>query len=89
MAVSYVGITLIVIMLIVIILLVITGFSYRTELTQCQTQQNSSCFQIHCPCDNNTGPCLGYTKRPGPVTGQWYCSNAPLTLVDNNGKQIQ
>ena len=92
MRINYGGLIMDIIMVIAIIFLVIGGVSYRSELNQCKTQQNNSCYQIRCPCDEVNGsqqpPCFGYTKRPGPQSGQWYCSSAPKTLVDNNGNQI-
>ena len=93
MAVSYAGIIMNVLMLIIIIVLVISAISFRSEFNQCKTQQNASCYQIRCPCDNDASgnyvaPCFGYAKMPGPQSGQWYCSNAPLAPVDINGNQI-
>jgi hypothetical protein len=76
-------------MLIIISVIVVFGFSYKNELTICETKQSPFCYQIKCPCqtDDDT-PCGGYAKMPGDNPGQWYCSNAPNTLVDDNGKII-
>ena len=89
MAVSIGGIIINVIMLLIIIGLVIAGVMYNSDLRDCETQQSPFCYTIQCPCDDQTtGPCFGYALSPGPQEGQYYCSNAPLTLVDSNGTPI-
>jgi len=89
MAVSFTGIIINIIMLIVIIILLVFGFTFNSELRTCETNQSPFCYTIHCPCDSeSTGPCFGYAKMPAAQSGQWYCSNAPLTIVDDNGNII-
>ena len=86
MAVSIAGIIINIIMLLIIIGLIITGVVFNGEAKTCENSQSPFCYTITCPCDNTTqGPCFGYAKSPGPQSGQWYCSNAPLTLVDDDG----
>ena len=87
------GIIINLIMIVVIISLIIIGLMFTRDLNICQTQQSTFCYTIHCPCDSdantqNPPPCFGYAKMPGSISGQWYCSNAPLTLVDDNGNII-
>lgn len=89
MAISITGIIINIIMILVIIGLVIAGFIYNQDLQTCETKQSPFCYTIQCPCDDqSSGPCFGYAKMPGPTSGKWYCSNAPLTLVDNSGNII-
>ena len=89
MAVSVIGIVINVIMLIVIALIVAFGFFYNADLTQCENNQSIFCHTIQCPCDDqSSGPCFGYAKMPAGTPGQWYCSNAPLSIVDNNGNLV-
>lgn len=89
MAVSITGIVINVIMVFVIIGLIIAGIIYNQDLQTCENKQSPFCYTIQCPCDNqSTGPCLGYAKMPAAQPGQWYCSNATLTTVDNNGNII-
>ena len=76
-------------MILTIIALVVTGIVYNNDLNSCKVQQSPFCYTIQCPCDTQSeGPCFGYAIMPGPKEGQYYCSNAPLTLVDNNGNII-
>ena len=93
MIVSVTGIIINMIMIIIIISLVIIGITFNRELTTCQTEQSIFCYTIHCPCDllpneQAAPPCFGYAKMPAGNSDQWYCSNAPLTIVDNNGNII-
>lgn len=92
MGISIFGVLINVFMLIIIIITLVFGFVYSGELNTCETQQSPYCYTIQCPCDSQStsegAPCFGYAKMPGPNPGQWYCSNAPLTLVDNNGNII-
>lgn len=89
MNINYVGVLLNTVMVIVIIVLIISAVGYRGELTQCQTEQNSSCYTLRCPADTQDSlPCRGWAKMPGPNSGEWYCSNSVRALVDNNGNQI-
>jgi hypothetical protein len=91
MPVSITGIIINVIMLIIIVFLVVIGFMFNNQLTICETKQSTFCYTIQCPCDipnQNNPPCFGYAKMPAETPGQWYCSNAPLSIVDNNGNLI-
>jgi len=89
MAVSVTGIIINVIMVLIIIGLIVAGIVYNNDLQACESQQSPFCYTIQCPCDNSsTGPCFGYAVMPGPQEGQYYCSNAPLTLVDSSGSII-
>lgn len=93
MAVSITGIVINVIMIIIIAVLVVLGLMFNNEVHTCETKQSPFCYTIQCPCDNPTGgqqqpPCFGYAKMPAGKEGQWYCSNAPLTIVDNNGNIV-
>lgn len=89
MAVSVTGIVINVIMVLLILSLIIIGVTYSNDLKTCETKQSSFCYTIHCPCDDQTeGPCFGYTKMPADNPGQWYCSNAPLTIVDDSGNIV-
>jgi len=93
MVVSVTGIIINIIMIIIIIILVVIGFVFNAQLTTCETRQSPFCYTIQCPCDITTGgqtepPCFGYAKMPAGQPGQWYCSNAPLTIVDNNGNIV-
>lgn len=89
MAVSITGIVINVIMVLIIIALVIAGFIYNQDLQICENKQSPFCYTIQCPCDQQSqAPCFGYAKMPASQPGQWYCSNAPLTAVDNNGNIV-
>ena len=93
MPLSVTGIVINVIMVIIILVILIFGIMYNSALSTCETKQSKFCYNIQCPCDTSLSgtlppPCSGYAKMPGPNPGQWYCSNAPLTLVDNNGHVI-
>lgn len=89
MGVSVTGIIINIIMVLIIIGLIIAGVIYNNDLSVCETQQSPFCYTIQCPCDTaSSGPCFGYASMPGPQPNQYYCSNAPLTLVDGNGNII-
>lgn len=88
MSVSIVGIILCVVIVIVIIIVLIVALAHRSELNKCEANPNHLCYTIACPCDDpSQGPCHGFAKRPGPEDkpGTWYCSNTPVTLVNNDG----
>lgn len=89
MVVSVTGIVINVVMVIIILVLVSFGVSYSNALHTCETQQSPFCYSIACPCDNGQGPCRGYAKMPADKPGHWYCSDAPLTVVDDNGNIVQ
>lgn len=89
--VSVTGIIINVIMVIIIIVLVVFGVMFSNELKTCETKQSPFCYTIQCPCDTPTSsspPCFGFAKMPAEKPGQWYCSNAPLSIVDNNGNVV-
>ena len=93
MVVSVTGIVINVIMVLVIISLIILGLTYSNDLRVCENKQSPFCYTIQCPCDENegqqnVGPCFGYAKMPAGSPGRWYCSNAPLTMVDDNGNIV-
>lgn len=89
MAVSVTGIVINIIMVILIAITAIFGFSYNSELRTCETKQSTFCHVIQCQCDDQSqAPCFGYAKQPAEKEGQWYCSNAPRTAVDDNGKIV-
>ena len=89
MAISIAGIIINIVLVVFIVVLILIGVQYNNELKLCETTQSTFCYNIQCPCDQiSQAPCFGYAKMPGPKSGQWYCSNAPLTLVDNNGNII-
>jgi hypothetical protein len=93
MTVSIAGIIVNVIMVILIMVVAAVGFTFNADLQTCENMPSFFCPTIECPCDVTPGedppaPCFGYAKRPAGKTGQWYCSNAPLTVVDNNGKVV-
>lgn len=89
MPVSVTGIIINLLMVIIIIIIVIFGVMFNSELQNCENKQSPFCYTIQCPCDSQSqGPCFGYAKLPGENPGQWYCSDAALTLVDNNGNII-
>lgn len=80
------GIIINVIMIIAIIVVLVIGMIYNNDYYKCYTNQSQYCYTIICPCDDTSGnACKGYSKMPGPKSGTWYCSDAPLTLVDNDG----
>ena len=86
MAVSVIGLIINGIMFLIILALIITGLVYNGQLQECETKQSPYCYTMQCPCDDETqGPCFGYTKMPAGKPGQWYCSNAPLTIVNTDG----
>jgi hypothetical protein len=90
------GVIINVIMIVIIILIAIYGILFpMTELEQCETKQSRFCYSIQCPSDvvnpayndpqqNSQPPCYGYAKMPSG-DGNWYCSSAPFTKIDNNG----
>lgn len=91
--VSVPGIIIDVLMAILIIIVIIIGVSYNGQLKECETKQSTFCHTIQCPCDSTPsskaqGPCFGYAKQPAGKPGQWYCSNAPLTAVDDSGNPV-
>jgi len=93
MVVSIIGISINVIMLLIIIAIIIAGVVYNGELNVCENKQSTFCHTIQCPCDTPDGgdtvpPCFGYAKKPAGKPGQWNCSNAPLSTVDNNGNIV-
>lgn len=96
MAILVIGIVINIVMVLIILVTIIFGVIYNNDLTRCETEQSSFCHVIQCPCDinNNTsppttvGPCFGYAKAPAAKPGQWYCSNAPITIVDNDGNIV-
>jgi hypothetical protein len=93
MVVSITGIVINIVMVIIIISLIIVGVMFNRDLHTCETQQSTFCYTIQCPCDsppNTQGPppCFGYAKMPAGNPGQWYCSNAPLTVVDDSGNIV-
>lgn len=92
MAVLITGIVINIILIVIIIGLIVVGLMFNATLSECENEQSPYCYTIQCPCDATNGtaqaPCFGYAKRPGPENGQWLCSNAPLTVVDNNGNPV-
>ena len=93
MVVSVTGIVINVIMVLIIAVLIAIGLNFNNELRTCETRQSPFCYTIHCPCDAPPGgqagpPCFGYAKMPAEKPGQWYCSSAPLTAVDDNGNIV-
>lgn len=87
--VNVTGIVINIIMAIIIILIALYGVMLNSALRTCETKQSPFCYTINCPCDNQTnGPCLGYAKMPAGPPDQWYCSSAPLSIVDNNGNPV-
>lgn len=89
MLVSVTGIIINIIMVLIIIGLLIAGIIYNNDLQICEKKQSPFCYTIQCPCDSQQqAPCFGYTKMPAETSGQWYCSNAPLTAVDSSGSPV-
>lgn len=87
--VSITGIIINVVLLILIILVAIAGISFNKSLSDCESNQSLHCYQIVCPCDDgNAGPCFGYAVKDGPRPGEFYCSSAPFTLVNQQGIPI-
>ena len=83
------GILLNLALLIFIIVILFIGLSYRSQLETCENKQSPYCYTVQCPCDlESAAPCFGYAKQPGETSGTWYCSDAPYTLVDNNGNVV-
>lgn len=94
------GIIINVVMIVIIIFIIIYGIVFpATELETCETKQSRFCYTIQCPCDitnpqsntpeqNSQPPCFGYAKMPSE-DGNWYCSSAPYTKVDNAGNIIK
>lgn len=78
------GVIINVVLLIFLLVLVCLGLVQRHGLKNCETQQSFFCITTTCPCDDiSTSPCKGYALRE--VSGQYFCSNAPLTAVDSQG----
>ena len=89
MVVSVAGIIVNIIMLLIIVAIIVIGIIYNNDLKMCENKQSPFCYTIQCPCDTQQeAPCFGYAKMPAEVSGQWYCSDAPLTAVDNNGTRV-
>jgi len=93
MVVSVTGIVINVIMALIIFFLIVIGSAFNNELRTCETKQSPFCYTIHCPCDatvegQSVPPCFGYTKMPAGPPGQWICSNAVLTIVDDSGNIV-
>lgn len=88
MQINVTGIIINGIMLLLILALLIAGIVYNSDLRTCESNQSTFCYNIQCPCDDKNGPCFGFAYRPGPKEGQYYCSNAPMSLVDSSGKII-
>jgi len=91
--VNIAGLIINIIMLLLIITLVILGVIYNNQLNVCIKNQSPLCYNISCPCDNTDSdspslPCKGYSKKKY-ADGQWICSNAPRTVVDNTGKKVK
>lgn len=91
--VSIAGIIINIIMVIIILVLIALGIGYSSDLNICETKQSPFCYTIHCPCDTDAQgksqpPCFGYAKMPAEKEGEWYCSNAQLSAVDNNGNLV-
>jgi hypothetical protein len=71
----------------------IQDLSLAQDLNNCIKNQSPLCYNISCPCDNTDPdspslPCKGYSKKKY-ADGQWICSNAPRTVVDNTGKKVK
>lgn len=89
MGLSIAGIAINVFMILIILALLIAGIVYNNDLKQCESNQSPFCYNIQCPCDDQTsGPCFGFASMPGPQPGQFYCSNTYLTAVDSNGNPV-
>jgi hypothetical protein len=93
MAFSVIGFIINGVMLVLIAIIIIIGVSFNSTLKTCETSQSYFCLTMQCPCDSSgvgvaEPPCFGYAKRPAEKDGQWYCSNAPLTVVDNSGNIV-
>lgn len=88
MSYTAVGVTLNIIMFIVLVIIIGFGISYQVALNSCENTQSPFCYTISCPCDDTSaGPCFGYAKKPSG-NGNWYCSNAPSTEVNNFGRNV-
>lgn len=71
-----------------IVFIVLIGLSYQRSLTICETNPSELCYNIHCPCsEDSQGPCFGFAKR-SVGENRWVCINSPLTVVDNQGKKV-
>jgi len=86
--VNITGIIINVVMLILIIILIILGFTYNTQLNYCINNQSSLCFAVSCPCDSSNNICQGNSKKKYG-DNYWICSNAPRTVIDNDGYFIK
>lgn len=94
--VNIAGLIINIIMLLFIITLVILGVIYDGQLNNCIKNQSPLCYSVSCPCDSTdtasddykNSPCKGNSKKKY-ADGQWICSNAPRTVVDNKGKKVK
>jgi len=86
--VSVAGIIINVFMLIIIIILIILGITYNTDLNYCINNQSPMCYGVSCPCDSKESICRGNAKKKYG-DNYWICSNAPRTVVDNDGVFIK
>jgi len=75
-------------MIVLIIILLTFSVHLTSQLAVCTNSQSPFCLTVSCPCNTNAAPCFGYSQRNGPREGTWYCSNAPDTLVDAQGKPV-
>lgn len=89
MTISITGVIINIVMIIIIIIIIVAGVTYNRDLKDCENKQSPFCYTIQCPCDTQQdAPCFGYAKMPAQKTGQWYCSNAVNSIVDNNGNVV-
>lgn len=89
MQLNVTAIIIIIALLIIIAIMLVYIFRFRGEITTCQSTESPYCLVIGCPCNTaSAGPCFGYAQRNGPTTGTFYCSNAPLTLVNSSGAAV-
>lgn len=85
---SVAGIIIDVAALLLLAFFVLLYFAYDRDLTRCKEMPSTFCYTISCPCDDpKQGPCFGYAKRPSG-DGNWYCSSAPYTKVNDDGKKV-
>lgn len=86
MAVNVGGILINAAMVLLIVVFAVIAIMLNSSLQTCEREQSPYCYTIQCPCDDaSKSPCRGYALRPGPKPDTWYCSDAPLTLVDSSG----
>ena len=81
-------IIVIVILLALLIGLIVAAVIIHKKRDLWFQHESKFCYMITCPCDGSSGPCHGYAKRAGDISGSWHCSNAPNTLVDDEGKPL-